>query len=124
MRLFEEKNYNINIKKTHVHVRVPRIGKFDIFYAWFGKDNKLGVSYGLHGPDFHYMPGCLDVKWRSLWSDNTKVPVPAYAEEMLLALYGAQWTSPDPGFSHASATRRQDEAYLLTESELEQLSTR
>lgn len=115
-----KRGYQLHFTKTHVWVRLPgstsNQRKIDIFFSWFTPENQFQVSYGYHGPTVRKSPEFFKFRYEKL--SNAEIAVPANSEEILTQLFGPNWRTPDPGFSHLSDSRIVDRNYWLGPSEL------
>jgi SAM-dependent methyltransferase len=115
-----KRGYQLHFTKTHVWVRLPgsrsNRRKIDIFFSWFTSGDQFQVSYGYHGPPVLKSPEFF--KFRSEKLGDAEIAVPANSEDILTQLFGLNWRTPDPGFSHLSDSRIVDRNYWLSPSEL------
>lgn len=87
----------------------------DLNVAWFTPESTLGLSYGWRYPPIRD-PEQLRPTREGVLAGRL-VPIPHGAEEVLVQLYGPNWSIPDQGFDPSFRLQR-DERYLLTAEEM------
>ena len=112
-----DKGYMGVVNRSAFKVRQPI--SLNIYPCWFSSSDEFQPSFGYHGDAAKNYDGFLEFKERKL--GRHRVLVPAAAEEILVQIYGSNWRTPDPGFSHDGSKRRFDDRYWPTEEQLKGL---
>jgi SAM-dependent methyltransferase len=107
-----DQGFDVDALRTHLHIRHPdNPTRVDLFHLYFDETGLLAFPFGVAGQrEIH------QEEWAGVTStpfEHGEMTVPVLAEEMVEAIYGADWRTPQPGFQWRRDRRTRARAATL-----------